>query len=222
MEGIEESAGGLNLKKLITGTKSNCVSISDAKLDFSRSKHVKITFELPSGRSKFVELELNAKTPENLKSELLASEVNELDAQALCNLLQVKLVEHKLANAIKKCLLRIQNFSAQEIFELQQTREPQLEEDPQFKFLISLANEKANSITDYIETKHEKVNNMIDWFPLEVFERKPLVATSKEELFDNLNRKYILVVNQLNELRRGHSVSESHLTSQVADLINNL
>jgi hypothetical protein len=88
--------------------------------------------------------------------------------------------------------------------------------------LVKSANNEVSAILEFIKEKFEKINTIIEEVQMEVYDRSLLIKKANEEIVDNLNRKYILVVNQLIELQRGHNIPESSLSAQVKELIDNL
>ncbi|OMJ67282.1 hypothetical protein SteCoe_35598 [Stentor coeruleus] len=137
-----------------------------------------------------------------------------LDYTSVNNLYQIKLVDNLLVKALKKGMQLINKFSAQGIHNI--SKNESIQE------LVKIANGQAMKILADIEEKFSKMTGIIEDVQMEVYDRSSLIKKAKEEIVDNLNRKHVLVVNQLIELSRGHKIPESNLSEQVKELINNL
>lgn len=148
--------------------------------------------------------------PLNLDSALKGLDLYSLDIQAILNLFQVKVVDFLLVNAMKSGMQGINRLSAQELHERNGSS------------AVSALGERGNSLMSQIESDFARILSLNSSFLIEVFERGQLIEKAKEELLDNLHRKYILVVNQLSELNKGNSIVEPPLVTQIKDLIDNL
>ena len=138
-----------------------------------------------------------------------------LDLASVNNLYQIKLIDQLLVKCLKKAMQQIHRFSAQKVFDTAPG-------EKSIQALVSQANTEATEILKEIEEKFLKINACIEEAQMEVYDRSPLIKKAKEEIIDNLNRKYILIVNQLIELQRGNALPTFHLAGQIDTLINNL
>ncbi|CAG9315560.1 unnamed protein product [Blepharisma stoltei] len=195
--------------------------ITDIQFDFKRKNKVGVHIEITQSSSIDFEVDYSLLDfNDTFKRCLLEAHLNTLDVQSIDNLFQVKLVDHLLVQTIKKSMQKINNMNSQAIY--LKVKEDQENPDKVVKDCIKNATAVSNQILQYINSKHQRINEVMKKFTMEVYERGPLIARSIEELTDNLNRKFILTVNQIIELQRGHTITESHLSEQVKSLINNL
>ena len=137
-----------------------------------------------------------------------------LDFTSVNNLYQIKLVDQLLIKTLKKGMQLINKFKAKEIYETSV--------DKSIQALVNNANEAAAKLGKDLDERFSKIIAIVEEVQMEVYDRSQLINKAKDELLDNLNRKYILVVNQLIELQREHAITESNLSKQVEELINNL
>ena len=150
----------------------------------------------------------------SLEKPLKALGLGLLDFTSVNNLYQIKLVDQLLINVLKKGMQKINKFCATKIYNF--------EKEKTIQNLVKSANNEDSAILEFIKEKFEKINTIIEEVQMEVYDRSLLIKKANEEIVDNLNRKYILVVNQLIELQRGHNIPESSLSAQVKELIDNL
>lgn len=143
-----------------------------------------------------------------------------LDFTSVSNLYQIKLVDHLLVKALKNGMIEINNLSAEKIKE--NKSEDLRPEVDKIQDLVCKANIEASKLMKDIKERFKKMREIIEDTQIEVYDRTSLLAKAEEELIDNLNRKYILVVNQLILLSKGETLTEFHLTEQVNALIMNL
>lgn len=218
---LSESAKGVSAVAPRAGGSSAYSRINDIKFNFTKKNCATIVIEINLGDTINFEIDYSfLDFYENLKRQLSSYGMGILDIQSIGNLFQVRVVDHLLVKAIKKGMQDINDLSSQDIFF--EVKETQDDADKVLKDCIKRSTQMSNDILAKINLKHQKINDLMKKFPMEVYERAPLINRSIEELTDNLHRKFILVVNQLIELQRGHTITESHLADQVKSLIDNL
>ena len=137
-----------------------------------------------------------------------------LDLTAINNIYQIKLVDQLLVKTLKKGMQLINRFKARYIFDESK--------DKRIQTLVKSANDTASKIAKEFDDKFSKILSIVEDAQLEIYDRSPLITKTRDELMDNLNRKYVLVINQLIELQRGALIQESDLSKQVEELINSL
>jgi hypothetical protein len=207
----EKIAGGVRVYGTETDDYPRCV-INEIDFKFD-NKYCVLSIRvnnLPSKKFKIKYEESNFQV--SLEKDLKALGLGLLDYTSINNLYQIKLVDQLLVKALKEGMQMINILSANSIYEPGQS----------IQALVNNANVEATAIVKKIEEKFSKIFSVIEEVQMEVYDRTPLIKKAKEELLDNLNRKYVLIVNQLIEKERGHEIPESSLSAQVEELINNL
>jgi hypothetical protein len=160
---------------------------------------------------------LNYKTEKfhsTLEKSLKERGLGVLDLTSISNLYHIKLVDHLLFHTIKKGMLLVSSLVASEIHSL----------NPLGKIqdLVREAHHRATLLTGKLEHKFKKLVKVVDESQMQVYDRLPLIKKAKDELQDNLLRKYLLVVNQLIELQRNVEPPNTHLSQQVENFIKSL
>ncbi|CAG9316376.1 unnamed protein product [Blepharisma stoltei] len=221
---LSDSAKGIaGLLRTPSGQAQSLYSkITNILFDFKKKKN-KVCVRIEVSQHLPIEFEVDYSLldfNDTFKQILKQSQLNNLDIQSIDNLFQVKLVDYLLVQAIKKGMQKINSLSAQVIYS--QVKEDQEDPDKVVKDCIKYSMVLSNQILQDINSKHQRILEVMKKFNMEVYERGPLISRSIEELTDNLHRKFILIINQIIELQRGHTIAESHLTEQVKALINSL
>ena len=188
-------------------------SINDVQLTFSKP-FCTLELTINSASENF---SLNYKTDKfhnSFEKTLKDRGLGVLDLTSISNLYHIKLVDHLLFQTLKKGMLLISSFDAKEIFSANPTGKIQ--------DLVKEANNRATLIIGKIESKFRKLLKTVDESQMQVFDRSSLIKKGKEELIDNLLRKYLLIVNQLIELQRSVEPPSAHLSQQVDSFIKSL
>lgn len=138
-----------------------------------------------------------------------------LDLISINILYQMKLVDQLLIKCLKRAMVQIHRFSLKKIID-------NTVGELKIEALVNQANIEASGIMKEIEEKFTKISGFTDEAQIEVYDRSSLVRKAKEEIIDNLNRKYVLVVNQLIEKQRDRDLPVFPFAGQVDEFINNL
>lgn len=140
----------------------------------------------------------------NLQRQTREIGLQELEKDALMNLLLLQAQNLLISDTIKENLRAIEAFEVSKVVSTEEYQQKISESSLSPKETLHVFANEASKVASMIETKihqsFERLNERIGKLNFDVFERTEPIEEAKKQLIDNLQKQYVLVVNTQYEI----------------------
>jgi hypothetical protein len=192
-----------------------------------------------------ISINVNDKPPfimSSLQRQTRELSLQELEKEALLNLLVLQSQNLIISETIKDCLKLIESFDVAKILESEEYRYRHVDDSLPVKEALQIFAESATKYATMLEEaigqSFSRLNDRLSKLAFDVFDRSEPITEAHKQLTDNLQKQYVLVVNTQFEMlntaqragesyrdfeeRKRSAVPTHELAERVKDLINSL